>query len=52
MISIDISVNTSPIAGQEGTKISKQDILQRLMFESDTDVSLKVNVGEDNKINI
>lgn len=42
MISINMTVNTSPIAGQEGTKLSKLEIWKRLVLESESDVSLRV----------
>lgn len=46
-MSISINVNTSPLAGKEGKKMSKNAIKSRLIEESDNDVALKLEgVGE------
>lgn len=45
MISIQISANTSPLAGKEGTIISGGKIKDRLVKESENDVALKINVA-------
>ena len=42
MISVNIHANTSPMAGQEGTKISLTTIKERLTKEAENDVSLRV----------
>lgn len=53
MISIDVTVNTSPLAGQEGTKLSRMEIWNRLKLESESDVSLRVRDDpKKNMINI
>lgn len=46
-ISINISVNTSPLAGREGTKLTSRVIRDRLIQEAKTNVSIKLEeVGE------
>lgn len=53
MISINVTVNTSPLAGQEGTKLSKMEIWNRLKVESESDVSLRIHDDvKSNFINI
>jgi GTP-binding protein len=46
MLSINIHVNTSPIAGKEGAKISANHIKERLIKESENDVALHVSFGD------
>lgn len=41
-ISINISVNTSPLAGKEGSKLTSRVIKDRLMQEAKTNVSIKI----------
>ena len=43
-MSITISVNNSPFAGQEGKKITSRMILDRLKKEEETNVAIKVTV--------
>lgn len=42
---VSINVNTSPFAGKEGTKMTLNDIKNRLIEESENDVALEVNPG-------
>lgn len=42
MLSLNVYVNTSPLAGQEGDKITFSQIRERLMKEAENDVALKV----------
>ncbi|KRX04699.1 Translation protein, beta-barrel domain [Pseudocohnilembus persalinus] len=49
IMSISVNVNTSPLAGKEGKKLSKNQIKQRLKIESENDVALKVE-GIDDKV--
>jgi GTP-binding protein len=46
MLSIDLSVNTSPLVGKEGTKYTSSQIRERLVRESENDVALKINFGD------
>jgi len=46
MISIDIAVNQSPLAGKEGTKITSSAIKDKLQKEAENDVALKVSFGD------
>ena len=39
---VSISVNTSPLAGKEGTKITLNDLRNRLKEEAENDVALTV----------
>lgn len=39
---VSISVNTSPLAGKEGTKVTLNDIKNRLKEEAENDVALTV----------
>jgi GTP-binding protein len=48
-MSITISVNDSPFAGQEGKKISSRQILERLKKEEDSNVAIKVTVDPNNE---
>ncbi len=41
-MSITISVNTSPLAGKEGTKLTSRMIRDRLMYEAETNVAIRV----------
>ena len=41
---VSLSVNTSPLAGKEGTKITLNDIKSRLKEEADNDVALTVDL--------
>jgi GTP-binding protein len=41
-ISINISVNSSPLAGREGTKLTSRVIRDRLIQETKTNVSIKI----------
>ena len=49
MLSIDIAVNTSPLVGKEGTKITSGALKERLIRESENDVALRLNFGEKGK---
>ena len=40
---VSISVNTSPLAGKAGSKVTLNDIKQRLLLEAENDVALFVN---------
>lgn len=46
MLSIDIAVNTSPIAGKEGNKLTSSIIRDRLVREAENDVALKISCGD------
>ena len=48
-MSITISVNDSPFAGQEGKKITSRQILERLKKEEETNVAIKVTVDPNNE---
>jgi len=39
---VSISVNTSPLAGKEGTKVALNDLKTRLKEEAENDVALTV----------
>ncbi len=45
-MSITISVNDSPFAGQEGSKVTSRMIRDRLMAEAETNVAITVNETE------
>jgi len=47
MLSIDIAVNNSPLAGKEGTKITSSAIKDKLTKEAENDVALRVSFGGD-----
>jgi len=47
MLSIEVSVNTSPLAGKEGSKLTASALKERLGKESENDVALRVNAGEE-----
>lgn len=42
-MAITISINTSPLAGREGTKLTTRMIRDRLMSEAETNVAITVN---------
>lgn len=42
LMGVSISVNTSPLAGKEGTKVTLNDIKNRLKEEAENDVALTV----------
>ncbi len=46
-MAITISVNNSPLAGQEGTKVTSRMIRDRLFSEAETNVSITVKESED-----
>ena len=48
-MSITISVNDSPFAGQEGKKITSRQILERLKKEEASNVAIKVTVDPNNE---
>lgn len=50
MMAISVNVNTSPLAGKEGEKLTLNDIKSRLIEESENDVALLVESGK-NKTN-
>jgi len=41
---VSISVNTSPLAGKEGTKFTLNDLKVRLKEEAENDVALSVDL--------
>ncbi len=41
-MAITISVNTSPLAGKDGTKLTSRMIRDRLMYEAETNVAIQV----------
>ena len=45
LMGVSVNVNTSPFAGKEGTKMTLNDIKNRLIEESENDVALDVNPG-------
>ncbi len=45
-MAITIGVNDSPLAGQEGTKVTTRMILDRLKREAETNVAITLNVNE------
>jgi GTP-binding protein len=47
-MSITVSVNDSPLAGQEGSKVTSRMIRDRLMAEAETNVAIKVKESENN----
>ena len=47
-ISIVFSVNNSPLAGTEGDKVTSRMILDRLTKEAESNVSIKIEKGENN----
>lgn len=46
MISVNVYVNTSPLAGKEGSKISSTALKDRLKREAENDVSLRVKFDD------
>ena len=50
MMAISVNVNTSPLAGKEGEKLTLNDIKNRLTEEADNDVALLIESGK-NKTN-
>ena len=49
MLSISIHVNTSPLAGKEGTKINATALKDRIQKEAENDVALKVIFNDKGK---
>lgn len=47
IIGLTVDVNNSPIAGKEGSKLTKSQISERLVQESDNDVALKIRLNEE-----
>ncbi len=47
IMSVTISVNNSPFAGQEGTKLTSKQIVDRILNEADTNVGIKVKSMND-----
>jgi GTP-binding protein len=47
LMGISVAVNTSPLAGKDGSKIAFNDIRKRLEWESENDVALKLEVRKD-----
>ncbi len=45
-MAITISVNNSPLAGQEGTKVTSRIILERLEREAESNVAITLNISE------
>lgn len=48
LMGVSISVNTSPLAGKEGSKFTLNDIKMRLKEEADNDVALSVDLDNRN----
>jgi GTP-binding protein len=46
-MAITISVNNSPLAGQEGAKVTNRMLYDRLMAEAETNVAITVNRSEN-----
>lgn len=46
-MAVTITVNNSPYAGQEGTKLTSTMIRDRLMSEAETNVAIRVNISEN-----
>lgn len=42
LMGVSISVNTSPLAGKSGSKVTLNDLKQRLLEEAENDVALTV----------
>lgn len=47
MLSITVNVNTSPLCGKEGQKVSSNHIRERLSKESENDVALRVGFEKE-----
>jgi GTP-binding protein len=47
-MAITISVNNSPLAGQEGSKVTSRMLYDRLMAEAETNVAITVTRSENN----
>ncbi len=45
-MAVTITVNTSPYAGQEGTKLTSTMIRDRLLSEAETNVAIRVNIAD------
>jgi GTP-binding protein len=45
-MAITISVNNSPLAGTEGTKVTSRMILDRLQKEAETNVAISLNISD------
>ncbi len=48
-LSIAVSANTSPFAGQEGQFVTSRQILERIKRELETNVSLRLNINSQNE---
>ena len=48
LMGVSISVNTSPLAGKEGQKLTLNDIRSRLLEEAENDVALEVSSSGKN----
>ena len=48
-LKIAISANTSPFAGREGQFVTGRQILDRIFKELETNVSLRLDIGENNE---
>ena len=48
-LKIAISANTSPFAGREGQYVTGRQILDRIFKELETNVSLRLDIGENNE---
>ena len=48
-MSITIGANSSPLAGQEGSKLTSQMILERLQKEAETNVAITLKVSDTGK---
>lgn len=46
-ISVTVSVNTSPFAGKEGTKVTSNQIKERLLKEAESNIAIKVKESND-----
>jgi len=46
-LKMSVSANTSPLAGQEGEFVTSRQLLERIKKELETNVSLKLDMGEE-----
>lgn len=52
LMGVSIDVNTSPLAGKEGSKVTLNEIKMRLKEEADNDVALSVDLGGNNSTSV
>lgn len=46
IIGISVNVNTSPLAGKDGNKLTKSALKARLTSEAENDVALRIDTGD------